>query len=552
MKYTKIKEIELNNGEKLSIAANDIVIIVGPNNAGKSQILKDIHTLLVEDNKGVVVKSITYEAGNREELINDIKENSTFENGTYLGYGYSIMSSSLDINSTRFSRGLRDYLVSFLKTEHRLGIVEPPSAIDKEERKTHPIHYVVYNKEYQSSLSEYFVKAFGVDIFPRYTSKKKVPLLLGKVPKIEEPGTAPEIMDKFDKLFEECDRVELQGDGIRSFTGIILNLILKNYGIYLVDEPESFLHAPQAKIMGNVIANLLGDDRQAIISTHSEEIIKGLLEKGSERVKIIRVTRNGNNNSIALLDNDKVKELWKDNFLRQSNVLASLFHKNVVLSESDSDTRFYSMVLEHIKGKNKRSSETLFLFCSGKERLNSVVQSLRKLTVDFRCVTDIDVLNNPNTIQQLYESCGGVWSEDIQKKYNIFSSSLTNGKDKTSKEDFIANVKNELKKIDGDTLRNKDIKELLKNLLLPNKWDNLKQFGYNAIPAGDGQTAFDELINSFISYNLFIVKEGELECFIRTVGGHGPKWVDNVLAKYPDFDDPIYESVTKFVSSWNI
>ena len=44
-----ISQIQFNNGQLLDIAANDIVIFVGPNNAGKSQSLKDIFNQSVND-----------------------------------------------------------------------------------------------------------------------------------------------------------------------------------------------------------------------------------------------------------------------------------------------------------------------------------------------------------------------------------------------------------------------------------------------------------------------------------------------------------------------
>ena len=40
-----ISRLEFNTGESLDIKQNDIVVFVGPNNAGKSQSLKDIYTL---------------------------------------------------------------------------------------------------------------------------------------------------------------------------------------------------------------------------------------------------------------------------------------------------------------------------------------------------------------------------------------------------------------------------------------------------------------------------------------------------------------------------
>lgn len=45
-----ISKLVFNNGEQLDIAEDDIVIFVGPNNAGKSQSLKDIYQLASKKN----------------------------------------------------------------------------------------------------------------------------------------------------------------------------------------------------------------------------------------------------------------------------------------------------------------------------------------------------------------------------------------------------------------------------------------------------------------------------------------------------------------------
>ena len=42
-----ISRLEFNTGESLDVKKNDIVVFVGPNNAGKSQSLKDIYTCLL-------------------------------------------------------------------------------------------------------------------------------------------------------------------------------------------------------------------------------------------------------------------------------------------------------------------------------------------------------------------------------------------------------------------------------------------------------------------------------------------------------------------------
>lgn len=47
---------------------------------------------------------------------------------------------------------------------------------------------------------------------------------------------------------------------------------------------------------------------------------------------------------------------------------------------------------------------------------------------------------------------------------------------------------------------------------------------------------------------IFIVTVGELECFVKEVGGHGPDWVNTVLERYPDLDNEVYSGVKDFIS----
>lgn len=163
-------------------------------------------------------------------------------------------------------------------------------------------------------------------------------------------------MENYADILEQYPQIHNQGDGIRSFTGILLNLIIEHHKIFLIDEPESFLHPPQARIMGHTIGSLLSDKQQAFISTHSPEILKGLLETCPNRIKIVRITRNDNTNHFSILNNDEFNLLWKDPLLRHSEIMSSIFHKNVVLCESDSDCRLYSIIDSYIK-----ETKTLFL-----------------------------------------------------------------------------------------------------------------------------------------------------------------------------------------------
>jgi ABC-type branched-subunit amino acid transport system ATPase component len=76
---TYISKLFFNNGESLDLKENDIVLFVGPNNAGKSQSLNDIYTKCQNEQNTIVVSGINIEKGegsllpilNRAYKLND-------------------------------------------------------------------------------------------------------------------------------------------------------------------------------------------------------------------------------------------------------------------------------------------------------------------------------------------------------------------------------------------------------------------------------------------------------------------------------------------------
>ncbi|MBR1449263.1 MAG: AAA family ATPase [Prevotella sp.] len=559
MFYSKINQITFNNGESLDIQPNDIVIFVGPNNSGKSQSLRDIFSLAGEKTNPIVIKNVSILKGNSDELKTEITNHSKKLNASnpnqirYIGYNYDIYGWQLQAynNGEKLMDSIRNYLISYLKTEERLTISDPPKAVDRNDSWSHPIHYLVFEGEYRNKISYYFKEAFGYELTPNYVSRKTVSLCLGETPHMNA-GDAPAIMEQLENLFASYPKLHEQGDGMRSFAGVVLHLILKNYGVFLIDEPESFLHPPQARILGKVVGELIGTDRQAFIATHSEDIIKGLMEVCSSRIKVIRISREGNNNHFALLRNEEFHNIWDDSLLRHSNIMKSLFHKNVVLCESDSDCSFYSIILDYLKSLEGSYSETLFIHCGGKQRMKQVVMALRSLSIEFRCVPDIDVLNDKNIIKGLYEACGGTWGAEMETAYTRFSSNLNAGHDSITKQELRTSFEQAISGFDNEELTSAEVKRLSSQLRLENKWAMLKSGGQAVIPAGQATVAFNELNSAFQSVNLFVVPVGELERFVPEEGGHGPAWLNSVLENYKDIGGDVFKAARDFVSSWRL
>lgn len=546
-----VSKLVFNNGEEIVINNNDIVIFVGPNNVGKSQALKDIYELCERKKSTTVIKNIEVVKYKNNILplltkISMISDMGSYQR--YTGLGYDITTSSITtFSSDKYFEHLRPVFVSYLDTIKRLTITNPADLINRKMPKKDPIHYVAFDSKYRKWLSYNFKQAFGKEIIPFTANGSDIPLCIGDAVKFDkEFSDEQEREEEYSIILDSYPRVHEQGDGIKSFTGILLYLMVEHYCAFLIDEPESFLHPPQANIMGRIIGNTLQKNKQAFISTHSEEIIKGLLDVCPERLKIIRISRNDNENNFSILENAQFYKVWNDPLLKHSNIMQSLFHKNVVLCESDSDCKMYSIIENHIKETNGGYSETLFIHCGGKHRMAKVATALKALDVDVKLVADIDVLNDETILKGIVKAFGINWTS-IANDYKILCANLHSDKEHIKRDEASAIIRTTLSSSSSPTLSKNEIDKIRNAVSTKSKWERLKTEGINAIPAGDATSSFNKIEKVLKEKGVHLVLVGELEYFIKEVGGHGPEWVNSVLEEYPNLQDEIYIKIIEFV-----
>ena len=181
-----------------------------------------------------------------------------------------------------------------------------------------------------------------------------------------------------------------------------------------------------------------------------------------------------------------------------------------------------------------------------------IISALRTLNVDVRAVPDLDILNDEGVFRGLIEAFGIEW-EKVRLDYKIIISQVQSGARETINRLAARTAIVDLIDRSSDAnLTIAEIKEIQETLKTTSKWENIKKMGTSAIPAGDATAAFGRLNTTLKSAGINMVLVGELECFVKEIGGHGPSWVNNTLERYPDLDNDIYSKITEFVAELNL
>lgn len=548
-----IKKIKFNDNTEIELSNDDIVVFVGANNVGKSRALKDIkNDILESSSKKVIVDEIEYQDTNFEEInmMNYFKNN--FELGPN-GYDIAVdVNYTYNYNEHNFQnvksgdKHFYKVLFSFLSTESRLNMTAPISySFIKDKLSFGIMRKLERDKKSITKLNDILFSCFGkkIDISEG--------LWQGAVSKLYKFGTKDEIDKSVSAdtrearcLLEVLENLDDQGDGIRSAVAILASLITTTHSLYLIDEPETFLHPPQARILGRNIVDL-SQNKQCFISTHNIDLLRGMLEKDYARIKIIKINRTDNVNEFHVLDNDSIKVISNDKNLKYSNILNGLFYNTVVLCENESDCKFYSALLEKIDSDCYQN--TLFCAVGGKDQFKIIIPLLNKLKINFLVIADLDLINNRDKLKDLINSIEDNKYNQISSIHNDFLNLFESGADNQVKKQSV--IKEEILSFITDAPYMSDetaskIRQVLKNI---SHLKLLKNCGKSCLPAGECVQKYNQIIYFLNESNIFVVECGEIERFITEIDGHGSLWVEEVFKKYPTLDEPEYSNAKEFI-----
>lgn len=551
-----IQECSFSDGTRITFGKSDVILIVGPNNSGKSATLRAIRDKLTNNEASQIVSAISFDReGNAEEVIDwldafALKRDPFSENTSFQAFGKSVRKSNVFHwwRNPNCVHELARFFCHLLTADERLQAANPPNNINMlADPCTHPIHFLYRDDKLEKQLSRKFHKTFGEELILNRSAGNILPLHVGLGP-ISGQGH-DRVSFEYISALAKLPLLHTQGDGMRSFTGVLLHTLVGRESILMIDEPEAFLHPPQARQLGRILVEDKPDERQLFVATHSGDILRGVLDAGSSKVRVVRIRRNGAVNHVRELKNAKVAELWNDPLLRYSNILDGLFHEKVVVCEGDADARFYSAVADSLidpHDENARRPDVMFVHCGGKDRIPMVVRALREVDVPVSIAVDFDILSSEQPLKNIVEAAGGDWST-VAKYWGQVNTAINSKRPELTSDEVKKDVQTLLATVDDPIFPTSAKVEIMKIFRKASPWAIAKSFGKASIPSGDPTKIFERLVNSLKGYGIHIVDVGEVESFVRSVGNHGPKWVNEALKKDLRSDEELAPA-RKFVS----
>lgn len=523
----KINKLILNNlDEQLDVIPKRINVIVGPNNSGKSRLLKDIRDLINgREVDRIVLKDIDVVYPSSYEEINEgydidskifidsyrqahIRSYTNRQDQEWHGF------SSIDnINTSEYSRLGTSYIDEFnqaiaqinennlnfykhfgclfqqyLGTEERLTICKEQTNHGLGAQSTNFLSAYQFRSDVLNDLSYSVNKVFKEDILldPRTLGNKLVFRIAENLDEFR--NNLIDLNDEKARQLNKCAKLDDQGDGLKSYVSTFLALNDNEKDILLLDEPEAFLHPPLAYQLGELIGNT-SNDKQIYVATHSIDILKGILAVCDD-VNVIRITRpSSTSNEIKIINDEYVKNILNNPLFSVSRILEGLFVDKVVLTEAEADETIYQNLVEKLYPQNG----LYFAHGQNKQTLADIAKIYKKIGIKYEIIVDFDILRK---------------SDDFKKFINIIDI------DDTTREKYYQWA-NELRSyIDNEVSLVIDDDKKKEQRSIKYHKEGINCINDESIKKNI-ETIIDELSNK---YHIHILKTGELETILVKLG----------------------------------
>ena len=521
------------------LALGNLTVLVGPNNAGKSQTLRDIRDyvvtgstqqLTIVDRLEVVLPAQTEGTAGLSILphtspghtrilgvASDLQSRHEFApHGPWLDQHFA--SVQQPNNRSELLRNMGQYWCAFLDAESRFKLAAPAESYDtRNETPSNALQaFFSGGAPVVEELRKAFKDTFSMDIALDWAAMRRLYLKVGA-----EFGTIPDTRTQLDALLKDAHQLSEQGDGYKSFAGIALAVLAFRNRLLMIDEPEAFLHPAQTRALGRWIARKAKDRAaQVILASHSADFLLGVISADPDAT-VIRLNRSAQGTTFHKIPPATTGGLINSPLLSSQPVLDALFHKGVVVCEGDPDRAVYQTVMHQFL-RSEGGEEVLLIHSNGKDAAKGPIEMLRSSGTPVCAIVDIDVLNSAATLNEIITALSGL---PVDARVTALRDSVATVVENARQGDLLTALKEAVRKwleTEYTDLR-RARKGLAASAKVKSRWDAVKRRGVEFFDGAD-RTTVDDLLRLLDEAGLFVVPRGELEGWMRLGIGKGPLW----------------------------
>lgn len=499
--------------KRLVVPTQGVTVFVGPNNSGKSLVLKEVEqyfqhhekfpTKIVEDvkviwpteeqaNKDIAALSQKH-PHNSEDRFYLVRFNPAGEHESVEHHKSNLISHLKNQQDYRWiaSQFYRFFTIRLdgrtrfnLANDRKQGDLLAPQA-------QNVLAHLFRDDELRKQVRDVVYEAFNVYFVIDPTNGGSLRIRLSPL----EPTQDEQSLSAAAREFHgKATYIKEASDGMQAFVGIVTAVYSGDYRVILIDEPEAFLHPPLARKLGYQLTSVISKRNGVLLaSTHSADFLMGCLQ-ASASVRVVRLEYSNSKSKGQIVDSTVLTQLFKRPLMRSANVVSALFHDGVVVTESDNDRVVYAEIYHRLAEQEKGYPSLLFVNAQNKQTIQDIVGPLRRFGVPAAAIVDIDILKDGG------KTWTG-WLDAIQIPSALHT---------------------------GYGVARGDIHKKFVDLGIDMKTGG----GVSALPTPE-KAAADQLFDTLDEYGLFTVRKGELETWLKHLGAVGKKtdWTVDVLDK---------------------
>lgn len=531
-----------------SIASRGLVVVIGPNSSGKTQILKDIYRKVCGMGQRLVVcddieleKPPPFKQFLEWQVAEGkIKREYDAERKVHLrqwapSIGLGSKGWKLDVdqlekwyNQFVESQGVvptRPFQYKFLEhvgatmmtsllLDRRLTTINTVGGFDYETAPAgNELQALYLNESAEEELSSELMRCFRKAVWLDATRGGQLCF------RISETGKLPSDRERRSPNAIRGFRIlESEGDGLKSYTGICMSLLLGRRPVCLIDEPEMCLHPPQAYALGRFIGRHgTSPTHTTYVATHSSYILRGIIDETRD-LQLLRLSRIGTAFRGDLIPYDDLAECLERPSTKVETILDGLFAEAVTVVESEGDRLVYGAVWEKTGTPDR---DVHFVSVGGVGGMASTSTLYTKLKIPVVVIADLDVVVQHESMKAILlavtngDRAGELLAESDELRAEIRQASSSRS-DSEVRHRLAALATED---IDSVSLH-RELQGLVQELSLTRV---LKRGGLaNFANQHNIRDRFEKLLSGCRSEGLFIVPVGELEDWLSEFMKDGP------------------------------